>query len=207
MSWDVTKLVPPIKGFESKAAVSLDEAFAPLIYAVPDVQQVTYTAKENSKDPADGVTPDESASIMLYSMQWPIEGGSFYCIFNHYLRKADRKKLIPWFLHLKLLVVSLCKLPSLYCTVYRGVKEYLHEDYSRDVTLIWWSFFSCTSSVDLLETEEFLGTSGPRIMFHIDCYSGKSIGNHSIYPDEKEVLLLAARQFKVIDSLNTGNGL
>jgi hypothetical protein len=117
MSRDVTRILPPIKGFENKPTVSLDKAVAPLVSLVPDVEQMAWMAKENSKNPADGLTPDESASIMLYSMEWPTKGGSFYYIFNQYLRKADRKKLIPWFPYLKLLVVSLCKLPSLHCTV------------------------------------------------------------------------------------------
>jgi hypothetical protein len=204
---DLLTILPPIKGFENKPSVSLDEAIAPLVSFVPDVEQMANRAKENSKNLADGLTRDESASIMLYSMEWPTEGGSFYYIFNKYLRKADRGELIPWFPYLKLLVVSVCKLPSLHCTVYRGVREDLHEDYLQDANPIWWSFSSCTTSLDVLQTEEFLGTSGLKTMFHIECYSGKDIRNHSLYPDDREVLLLAARQFKVVGSLNSGNGL
>jgi hypothetical protein len=206
MSRDVTRILPPIKGFENKPTVSLEQAIAPLVSLVSDVEQMACTAKENSKNPADVLTSDESASIMLHSMEWPTEGGIFYCTFNQYLRKADRDELIPWFPFLKLLALSLCKLPSLHRTVYRGVKD-LHEHYLRGTTSVWWSFSSCTTSVDVLESEKCLSTSGPRTMLHIECYSDKDIRNHSLYPDEKEVILLAARQSEVVGTLNSGNGL
>jgi hypothetical protein len=52
-----------------------------------------------------------------------------------------------------------------------------------------------------------LGKKGDRTLFTINCYSGKNIRNHSYFEKEDEILLLAARQFKVASTLNSGNGL
>lgn len=44
-------------------------------------------------------------------------------------------------------------------------------------------------------------------MFNIECHSGKGICQHSFFSTEEEILLLAARQFRVGGSLDSGNGL
>ncbi len=44
-------------------------------------------------------------------------------------------------------------------------------------------------------------------MFVINCISGKDIRNHSLYPDEDEILLLLQTKFKVCGCLDQGNGL
>jgi hypothetical protein len=144
---------------------------------------------------------------MLYSLEWLPREESFYYILNNLLRAADRDKLKPWFLYLKLLIYSLSRLPKIKGTFYRGVKEDLHTLYPTDTTPVWWAFTSCTTSVDVLQVEQFLGRTGTRTMFHITCDSGRDIRQHSFFPTEKEVLLLAARQFQVVGSLDLGNDL
>ena len=72
---------------------------------------------------------------------------------------------------------------------------------------MWWGFSSCTRSLQVLEAEQFLGKTGDRTLFNINCYSGKNIRNHSYFEREDEVLLFPARQFKVVSFLNSGNGL
>ncbi|CAF5223792.1 unnamed protein product, partial [Rotaria magnacalcarata] len=42
-------------------------------------------------------------------------------------------------------------------------------------------------------------------MFTLQCQSARNIRNHSYFPAEDEVLLMAATQFKVIGSLDQGN--
>jgi hypothetical protein len=71
--------------------------------------------------------------------------------------------------------------------------------------LIWWSFSSCTSTIDVIK--HFLGNKGPRTIINIECDSAKDISRHSFYQIENEILLYPARQFKVISSLDTGNRL
>jgi hypothetical protein len=83
----------------------------------------------------------------------------------------------------------------------------LSDQYRLGSTVVWWGFSSCTLSIDTLSNERFLGKSGSRTFFTIECDSGKNIRSHSYYEKEDEVLLLPARQFRVIGSLDQGNGL
>jgi hypothetical protein len=201
------RMLAPIKGYEKVRLVTLEEAVDPLVSYVSEVKRMVWTVKQNCVSPADGLTTDQSASIMLYSFEWTPREDSFYIVFNKVLRAEDRNKLKPWFLYLKLLVTSLSKLPSIHCTVYRGVKQNLHGLYREGSTFVWWGFSSCTSSVKVLQSEEFLGKTGFRTMFNIECHSGKDIRRHSFYSTENEVLLPAGRQFQVDSCLDSGNGL
>ncbi|CAF4251026.1 unnamed protein product [Rotaria sp. Silwood2] len=72
-------------------------------------------------------------------------------------------------------------------------------------TVVWWGFSSCATSLNVLQSEQFLGKTGVRTMFHIECESGKDIRNHSFFPTEDEILLLAATQFNVIGCLDQGD--
>ena len=201
------RMLSPIKGYEKMPLVSLEETVESLVSFVPEVNRMVWIVKQQCTAPAEDLTLDQSASIMLYSLEWSPREESFYHILNHFLRAADRDKLKPWFSYLKLLIYSLSKLPSTRRVVYRGVKEDLHASYPKDSTCVWWGFSSCTASIGVLQKEQFLGKAGTRTMFNIECHSGKDIRRHSFFSNEHEVLLLAARQFKVVDSLDSGNGL
>ena len=201
------RMLTPIKGYEKMPLVSLEESVKPLFSFVPEVDRMVWTVKQHCTTPADGLTIDQSASIMLYSLEWSPKEESFYYALNNFLRSADRNKLKPWFLYLKLLIYSLSKLPAALRIVYRGVKKDLHASYPTDSTFIWWGFSSCTTSIDILQVEEFLGKTGTRTMFNIECHSGRDIRHHSFFPTEKEVLLLAARHFQVAGSFDSGSGL
>ena len=207
ISREPRRMFAPIQGYEKMPLVSLEKTVEPLVAFVPQVNRMVWTVKQQCTTPAEGLTVDQSASIMLYSLEWSPREDSFYHILNSFLRAADRNKLKPWFSYLKLLIYSLSKLPSTPRHVYRGVKEDLHTLYPKGSTFIWWGFSSCTSSIDILQTEEFLGKTGTRTMFNIECHSGKDIRQHSFFSTEEEILLLAARQFRVVGSLDSGNGL
>jgi hypothetical protein len=201
------KMLMPIKGYENVPLVSLEEAVQPLVPFVPDVRRMAWTAKERCEEPADGLTCDESASIMLYSMEWEPHQECLYFVLNATLRAANRRNLSAWFLYLRLMLTALSRLPSVPLAVYRGIKLDLLKDYPQNKRFVWWGFSSCTRAVGVLETEQFLGKKGDRTLFTINCYSGKNIRNHSYFEKEDEILLLAARQFKVASTLNSGNGL
>jgi hypothetical protein len=128
-------------------------------------------------------------------------------MFNAALRLKDREKLEPWLLYLKLFLTALSHLPSCHGTLYRGVKLDLSEHYKPGETVVWWGFSSCTIAIQVLQSELFLGKTGARTMFTIECDSGKDIRKHSFYPKEDEVLLLAATQFQVVGCLDHGHGL
>ena len=199
-------MLMPISGYEDMPIVPLETAVEPLVKLLPAVESYAYAAKQRCKNPpSDDLTVDESASIMLYSMDWKPLDKCLYHALNATLRSEDRDKLKPWFLYLKLFLTALARLPSTHRYVYRGVKLDLSEQYKTDETIVWWGFSSGTTSISVLQSELFLGKTGTRTMFNIDCESGKDIHNHSYYPREDEILLLAATQFKVIGCLDLGN--
>ncbi|CAF3999025.1 unnamed protein product, partial [Rotaria sordida] len=201
------QMILPIQGFEIMPLVSLEEAISPLVSLIPDVERMVWIVKQNCIDPKDGLSIDESASIMLYTMEWEPYEKSFYVALNSALRASIRERLKPWFLYLRLIINALQKLPSTDHIVYRGVESDLSGEYSRGSTIVWWGFSSCTVSIETLKNENFLGKEGIRTLFSIECDSGKNIRSHSYYAEEDEVLLLPARQFKVIDCLDQGNGI
>ncbi|CAF1353121.1 unnamed protein product [Rotaria sp. Silwood1] len=200
------EFLAPISGYGKEPLVSLEQAIEPLVPILPDVQSHAYVAKQRSKKPADGLTQDESASIMLYTMGWEPLDECLYNVLNNTLRATDRQqKLKPWYLYLRLFLNALFRLPLLPINAYRGVKLDLSKRYSEGETIVWWGFSSCTTSVSVLKSELFLGKTGARTMFTLQCQSARDIRKHSYYPAEDEVLLMAATQFKVTGNLDQGN--
>ncbi|CAF1551388.1 unnamed protein product, partial [Adineta ricciae] len=194
--------------YEDTPIVSIEEAVEPLASLVPDIQRRTEEVKSRCPNPPpDELTLDESVSIRLYSLQWIPSNKSLYNILNLTLRSKDIKQLKPWFRYLKLLLTALERLPTKYRTVYRGVKLDLHAGYHRRSVVEWWAFSSCSSRIGVLKHELFLGKTGERTIFSIECESGKNIEKHSAFASETEIVLLPGTQFEVIDSLDLGSGL
>ena len=195
----------PIEGYEKKPLVSLEEAVKPLVGIVVDVERKAFIARRGRRRPVDGLTLEESASIVLYTMEWQPFDKCLYFALNQSLRDKQRENLKPWFLYLKLFLTALNKLPSVSCNVYRGVKKNLIDEYEPKSTLIWWGFSSCTRDVGILQSEKFLGKTGDRTLFSVESYSGKNICRHSYYQYEHEILLPPACHFEVIARLDLGN--
>jgi hypothetical protein len=187
-----------IKGYENMPLVSLELAVEPLMTLLPSIQTYVHLAKQKCRNPADGLTCDQSAAIMLCTMRWqPVDQCLSY-VLNTILRSTDREKLKRWFLYLKLLLTGLRHLPSIHRTVYRGIQLDLSEQYPKDKTIIWWDFSLCTSSLDKLHSKKYLNKNKVRTIFTIECHSSKDISKHSFYPSTDMILLLAATQFRVI---------
>jgi hypothetical protein len=201
------RMLAPIEGYEKMPVVSLEEAVKPLLDIVPKVERNVFIVKENCEEPEDGLTSDESASIMLYTYESMPHEDSLYVILNATLRSEQRQELKPWFLYLRLILTALARLPSRTRYVHRGVKEDLRKQYPIGKSIIWWGFSSCTTSIGVLECENFFGKTGTRTLFQIECSTGKDVKNHSFIQKENEVLLLPARQFMVTSCLDSGNGL
>lgn len=203
------QMLPPIQGYERMPLVTLEEAVNPLLALVPDVERMVWTVKQSQLNEGYDLSIDESASILLYSMEWEPKDKSFYFILNQTLQTANRDLLKPWFLYLRLVMTALDKLTvdSPQSTVYRGVKRDLRDQYSRGSTITWWGFSSCTASLEVLNNERFLGSTGTRTLFNIECHSAKNIKKFSFYPEEEEVLLPPGRQFQVLGCLDQGHGL
>ncbi|CAF1686440.1 unnamed protein product [Rotaria magnacalcarata] len=201
------RMLAPIDGYEKAPLVSLEEAVKPFVNIVPKIERNVYVVQENCQNPEDSLTTDELASIMRYTYESMPREDSLYVKLNATLRSEQRKNLVPWFLYLRLILTALARLPSKRRSVFRGVKENLWLDYPTGKIFIWWGFSSCTSSVGVLENEEFFGTTGDRTLFQIECTTAKNIKKHSFITNEDEILLLPARQFEVTSCLNSGHGL
>lgn len=201
------QLLQPIAGYAHEPLLSLEEACEPLTDLVPRLEAHIWVAKQNSKQPADGLTEDESAAIRLYTMEW--DSGcdesrcSLYTHLNRTLKQVDRAKLRPWFRFLKLFLTALAKLP---CaprqTVWRGVRKNHSEDYPPNAEATWWAFSSCTTSLNVLESDLYLGNIGTRTLFSIETYNGRTIRAHSHFQVEDEILLLPGTLFEVKSRLN-----
>ncbi|CAF4526793.1 unnamed protein product, partial [Rotaria sp. Silwood2] len=195
----------PISGYEKKSLVTLEEAVEPLETIVDNVKNNAAWAKwKCTEPPADNLTTNQSAAIILYTMEPNDEKECVYYILNSTLRDEDRKNLKPWFLYLRLLLSALALLPNLQRHVYRGVKGNMQSAYKTGEKIIWWGFSSCTSQLNVLSNDQFLGSTGVRTLFNIDCKTGKDIQKHSAFPRESEILLPAARCFEVVACLRQG---
>jgi hypothetical protein len=130
------KILESIQTYENIALVPLEEAVEPLISLVPKIKRMVWTVKQRCEKPADNLSLDESASIMLFSMEVePIEN-SFYRIFNKTLRNEDHRELEPWLLYLRLFASSLSKLPLLQDqTIYTAATTCLSSQYPLGATI------------------------------------------------------------------------
>ena len=206
------QLLQPISGYAHEPLVSLEDACEPLKDIVPRLAAHVWVAKQNSKNPTDGLTHEESAAIRLYTMEW--DGaenepcGSLYYHLNRTLKMIDRMKLRPWFRYLKLFLTALAKLPPApRQTVWRGVRNNQTEDYLPGSEATWWAFSSCTTSLKVLESDMYLGQAGVRTLFSIETFNGRTIRSHSHFQVEEEVLILPGTYFEVKSQLNPAPGL
>ena len=195
------------EGYEKTPLVSLQESIRPLLSFIPDLQQKVTLAKARVSSVVDNLSLDESAAICLYSMEWQPYELCLYCVLNATLRQKDPEQLKPWLHFFKLLTTALQRLPSQHVTVYRGIKSDLQDQYLKGKVFTWWSFSSCTTSIDVLQSEQFLGVDGERTMFIIECFHGKDIRQYSYFHSENEVILAAGTQFQVVACLDQGNNL
>jgi hypothetical protein len=193
----------PIKGYEKYPLVSLEEAVQPIKSLLDDVDSMVQIAKRNSKTPPNGLTPDESGAIHLYTMQWPDPHPSLFTLLNERLRSKNRNTLTSWFLFLKLFFTALYKLPSLKGVIYRGVRGNLSDQYVEDH--FWWGASSCTETMNVMET--FVGSEGDRTIFNIECINGKSIQSHSYFKEENEILLMPGSYFQIVSKWKAAKGL
>ncbi|CAF3185183.1 unnamed protein product [Rotaria sp. Silwood2] len=202
------EVLMPISGCENIPLVSLEESIEPLVSLLPSIGIYANLAKQKYDKSDDCLSLDESAAIMLYSMNWKPIDECLYVALNAALRSKDRGNLIPWYLFLKLFLTALYKLPSIpRQIVYGGCRFDLRTYYKKEETIVWWGFSTCTTSKETLEMEKILGTTDLRTIFTIDCYSGKDIRKYSYNPLENYRLLLGGIQFKVVDCTDNDSGL
>ena len=201
------RILQPITGYAREPLLPVEEACKPLESIIPQLSTYVWIAKENSKTPQDGLTQDESAAIHLYTMEWDetLDGknASLYAQLNRTLRLADRTKLRPWFRYLKLFLTGLAKIPPVpHQTIWRGVKKDHSAEYVANSRVSWWAFSSCTTSLEVLESDLYLGNTGTRTLFSIEAINGRSVRSHSYFQVEDEILLLPGTYFEVKSQFN-----
>lgn len=162
---------------------------------------MVWIVKQNSPNPAEGLTTDESASIAIYTMEWYPKEKSFFYILDEALRSEDNQRMQNWFLYLKLVFTALSKLQTVSHIVYRGINDDLSVDYPKGKIFTVFEFLTCTAAIKTLEDEETFGKSGKRTLFTIESRTGKDIRQHANDPGKDQVLLLPGRKFKVISCL------
>ena len=203
------RMLIPVEGYEDMPLVPLEDAVQPLLdlFDRDSLMGKVWAVKKRCRNPADGLSQDESASIMLYTCNWTPAEDSLFFILNESLRSENRGMLKRWFSYLRLLLGALSRLPPVKGTIYRGVKRNLSDEYQLGTGRLWWGFSSCTSNVSVLESESFCGKAGIRTMFLIQCFNGRNIQNHSYYYVEDEILLMPGRYLHVRGSYSSDDGL
>ncbi|CAF1463768.1 unnamed protein product [Adineta steineri] len=194
-----------ISGYEYMPLVSLEVAVEKLIDLIPDVKNYVHVARQRYEHSIDGLTQDESAAIMLYTMGWEPHDQCLYFVLNATLRSSDRQQLEPWYLYLRLLLNGLFRLPNISAIVYRCINLDLSSKYILGKTITWWGFSSCTMTLNTLQSEQYFSQTGPRTLFIIQCHSGKDIRKHSYFSSTDELLLLAGTSYQVTDYLHQGD--
>lgn len=113
ISQEPKQFLKAIRGYEKEPSLPLELACEPLrtLFDETELDEHIQIAKLNCKNPADGLTQDESASIHLYTMEWNESSESLYAILNRTLRTPERNLLRPWFRYLKVFLTALFKLP------------------------------------------------------------------------------------------------
>ena len=198
---NVNDHLPSSEDYERIPLVSLELAVDPLITLLPAVQTYVRLARDRCRHPADGLTCDQSASIMLLTMRWQPVDQCLYAVLNATVTSTDAEPLKRWFLYLKLLYTALMRLPSIHRTIYRGIKADVRKQYPKGKAIDWWYFTLCTHSLSVLQSEKYLGRTGPRSIITIDSHSSKDIQKHSFFPSTDMILLLTPGQFHVTQCL------
>ena len=193
-----------IIGYAKEPLLPLAKACMPLVDIIYNLLgYVQFAINHTPEVPSDGLTVDESAAIFLYTMEWQESHRSLYSMLNETLKTGTPEDLRPYFKYMKLFLTAVSKLPCAPAqTVWRGVTIDLSVNYSAEAVETWWSFSSCTTTMNVLDTSAYLGNRGPRTLFSIEAINGRVIRNHSHYKRENEVLLLPGTRMIVQSKLN-----
>jgi hypothetical protein len=89
--------------------MSLEKAVAEIKLPIDKLPGMLWTAKRNSRNPKDNLSPDESASIHLYTSEWPGDLQSIYSLLNDKLRSENYISFIQAFLYSFSVLLSLKK--------------------------------------------------------------------------------------------------
>jgi hypothetical protein len=163
---------------------------------------VKFASTKINRGQGGDLSADEIAAIHLYT-----QASDFYRTLNRCLRNRDRDLVKPFFPYLRLLLGGLRKLPKRTRTVYRGVKRDLSATFKQGDEPVWWSVSSTSSSMAVLNSNEFCGQSGARTVFVVQAAHARDIAAFSAFASEEELILLPGAQLLVKAVVPMGGGL
>ena len=177
--------------------LSIEQAIQPLVSLLPNIHMYLQLVKEKCHHSIDGLSSDQSASIMLYSMRWQPYDQCLYTILNASLQKLTPVNLQPWLFYLKLLFTSLIHLPSQDLIVYRGS---LSEDYPIDGIIAWMDLPLCTRSMEYLQSDRCTGGRELKSIFNIQCQTAKNIERFCYDNSLKDLFVfLPGTKFQILE--------
>jgi hypothetical protein len=189
-----SKRLPPIYDYHAEKLVSLEKALEPIESKIEDLPRYVKMAKKHCHYPSEnGLTRDESAAVYIYTMEW--NENSLYRVLNNALRSEQRHATKGWFPYLKLFDTALDKLPTFKGNVWRGVPVNIGKNFIKDQIITWWSFNSCSSSVDVIQS--LLGKNTQSTLLLIETINGKRISCYGAYENEDEIILRMGMQLRV----------
>lgn len=204
---DPSLTLPSIEDLQGLLVPTIEEAIQPLKTVLKEVDKMLDKVFNNKRlNSIDYLKKDEAAAILLYTLEWNPRKESLYHILNNTLSIKDRdRKLEPWKLFLRLLLVALSKLPLVEnTTVYRGIP--VLADYPGRQAVTWYSFTS-TSSDERFAKRFCSENCNESTLFVIRLRSGRDLSGLSVYPEEKEVLLPPIKCFDIETREKDGTGL
>ncbi|CAE8601404.1 unnamed protein product, partial [Polarella glacialis] len=199
-----------------KPMPSLQEAIQPLIDqdVIPNLQllarsiysQVQEAKQDGGSFKGDPLSVDCITALMLYSAE-DLEP-PLYKDMNSKCYFKNRNSVRPYSKFLWLFHHALKMMPPYTGRVlYRGVKMDLKDNYPKGRKVIWHGPSSCTTDIDVLTCDQFLGTTGVGTIFVIELtqHQAREITRYSLIPDEHEVMLPAGSKFEVLSQLPRGD--
>jgi hypothetical protein len=81
------QVLPSIEGYKNEPLVSREQAIQSIVSFVSDIEQMIRAVKQQCQQSEDNLSQDESASVMLYTLE-----SSFYSTLNTTLHDEDREK-------------------------------------------------------------------------------------------------------------------
>jgi hypothetical protein len=158
-----------------------------------------------------GVTLVEAQSIAVYTMDARDYGrsreDSVFYVFNLIIRTGDSEQVQRWSAFTKLLCDALGKLPSVACTVFRGLDQPLTQIshvYVKGSTVFFNSVTSTTT--DKASTLQSFGKGAggrPGTLLRITATDVKNIAAFSAFPNENELLASLNSSYRVTSVLES----
>lgn len=194
---------PPVYEYHDEKFISIGKALEPIEPYIDELPRYINIAKRLCPFPSEhGLTHDQSVAIYIYAMEWA--GTTLNRLLNKALRSDNRNALEIWYPYLKLFDTALDKLPTVKEVLWRGVPLDISKHFSKDQIVTWWSFNSCSSSMNVIRN--YLGNEQNSTLFMIEAMNGIKVSGYTPNEQEDEIILRMGTQFRVkakfLDQIN-----